>query len=452
MTYRNIHVHNTIRSPDHAAWKWLAKRHGRVAGLVLKVLVSSGAELVYDQGEQQGGQPAGWEGPWQSLATVQDLQLTLWIGRLDLPEPNACQWLTQHSHLLADFSTSAMVDLQELTLESLSGALAPCKALELRISHPSIIELDVSSLGAVNSCLVTLDSKGSFADLRGVATFACLTKLTGLTLENYSCTVEDPWPALAALSSLKDLRLTVYAFDDPSPLSALTCLTSLYICSHSIDDGELVSSFSSLQPLSTMQQLVRLELVSACTATSLNGLAGLSNLRSVRIFQARALLSLEGLPGGLEDLVLTDLDSVEAMAGLENLSSLRDLSISWCGDASLQRLSGLSNLSSLRILDEGAWTSQSTGSLSSLEGIEGLGNCLKSLQLHFCRSLRSLSGIQGLTAIEDIYLNSCGVTSLHALAGLVAPGLKEIYITGSSGLEEEHLGLPPEIAAFVSIL
>jgi len=60
--------------------------------------------------------------------------------------------------------------------------------------------------------------------------------------------------------------------------------------------------------------------------------------------------------------------------------------------------------------------------------------------------------IEGLTAIEDIYLSSCGVTSLHALAGLVAPGLKGIYITGSSGLEEEHLGLPPDIAAFVSIL
>jgi len=152
-----------------------------------------------------------------------------------------------------------MVDSQELTLESLSEALAPCKALELRIAHPSITDLDVSSLVAVNSCLVTLDSNGSFADLRGVATLACLTKLTGLTLDNYSCTVEEPWPALAALSNLKDLQLKVYAFGDPSPLSALTGLTSLYISSHNVVDNALVSSLSSLQPLSTLQQLVRLE-------------------------------------------------------------------------------------------------------------------------------------------------------------------------------------------------
>jgi len=196
VTYRNVFVHNTISTPDHPAWKWLAKRRGRVAGLVVKVLVSSGAELVYDKGEQQGEQPAGWEGPWQSLATVQDLQLALRIKSLGPEEPNgACQWLKQHGHLLVNCSAAVWVDWEHRTLQSLSEALAPCKALDLRVFHPSLAVLDMSSLAAVNSCLVKLEMSGNSADLRGVTTSACLTKLTRLTIEHYSLTVEEPWPA-----------------------------------------------------------------------------------------------------------------------------------------------------------------------------------------------------------------------------------------------------------------
>ena len=456
VTYRNVFVNNTIDSSEHPAWKWLAKRRGRVSGLVLKVVVSScGDEVVYNLGGQQGEQPADWEGAWQSLAAVQDLQLTLSFGSLGLAEPDACQWLKQHSYLLVNFSTRVLVDSEELTLNSLSEALAPCKALDLNLTHGSLDDIDISSLVAVNSCLVKLKMDGyfvdnaGFANMRGVTTIACLTKLTWLTLMSYSCTSEELWPSLAALSSLKDLQLSVIAYGDPSPLSALTGLTSLYIDSTDRVVNELNSSFSSLQPLSTMQQLVTLYLISAaCSATSLHGLAGLSSLRSVDIHHAVDLLSVEGLPGGVEDLSLSGLRAVENMAGLENLSSLRDLRTDWCGDASLQRLSGLSNLSRLKI--SGA-PGEGSVSLSCLEGIEGLGNCLKSLELSFCTSLCSLSGIEGLSALEHLILEHCGVTSLQPLAGLVAPGLKSILIQGYSGVQGEHLDFPPHIAAVVSI-
>ena len=138
---------------------------------------------------------------------MQDLQLPLRIGRLDLAEPDACQWLKQHSHLLANFSADVVVDSEHLTLQSLSEALAPCQALELRISHPALAVFDMSSLVAINSCLVKVEMNGNgpspdfilFADLRGVTTFSCLTKLTGLTPENYNLTLQEPWPALAEL-------------------------------------------------------------------------------------------------------------------------------------------------------------------------------------------------------------------------------------------------------------
>ena len=91
-----------------------------------------------------------------------------------------------------------------------------------------------------------------------------------------------------------------------------------------------------------------------------------------------------------------------------------------------------------------AGRSLGSGSLSSLEGIEGLGNCLKSLGLEFCMSLRSLSGIEGLTAIENLELYRCGVTSLQPVKALVTPGLKRVLITSCSeiAVEEKQLGLP----------
>ena len=154
-----------------------------------------------------------------------------------------------------------------------------------------------------------------------------------------------------ALSSLKDLQLTVISRGDPSPLSALTDLTSLHISSKEIDDDALATRFSSLQPLSTMQQLAKLNLVfAACSATtSLRGLAGLSNLRSVSIQHAAESVSLEGLPGGVEHLFLIGFKALDNMAGLESLSSLRSFRIDWCGDPSLQRLSGLGSLTRLEI-------------------------------------------------------------------------------------------------------
>ena len=243
VTYRNVYIHNTISSPDHPAWKWLAKRRGRVSTLVMKVHVRSDEELMYDQGEQQEEQPAAWEGPWQSLAAVQDLQLTLRMDSLGPAQPRACEWLKQHSHLLATVSADIMVDSKQLTLQSFSDALASCNSLDLAVSHPSLTSVDISSLLAVKSCLVNLgmldDMLVNHSKMIGVTTFACLTKLTALTFDCYTLTSEEPWPALAALSSLKYLRLVVAAHGDPSPLSALTGLTSLYISSaRSWDEGD----------------------------------------------------------------------------------------------------------------------------------------------------------------------------------------------------------------------
>ena len=319
----------------------------------------------------------------------------------------------QHCHLPAYFSVCMS---PALTLQSLSEALAPSKSLDLTVGHdpsryPSHRIVDTSSLVAVQSSLVKLSmqciSLVDLAVLSGVTTFARLTKLTGLTLSKYDFSSEEPWPALAALTSLKDLQLVVAAHGDPSLLSALTSLTSLYISSgrsQQAGDNAPPFRFSSLRPLSTMQQLVKLK--------------------------------MDG----------TGIAAIRKMAGLESLSSLQDLNMYWHGDASLRRLSGLSSLSCLRICDMGA--SRSSYSLARLKGIQGFSNCLKSLTLIRCMALRSLSGIESLTGLQNLGFESCGVTSLQPLLGLLAPGLKSVRILWCPKIPVEEKQLVfPHIAA-----
>jgi hypothetical protein len=91
---------------------------------------------------------------------------------------------------------------------------------------------------------------------------------------------EQPWGLLAELTNVQQLTLIVSASGDPSPLSALTRLSSLSLRSCEFEGEEQTPfGFSSLQPLSTLQHLEVLYLgIHACTATSLQGLAGLGNL------------------------------------------------------------------------------------------------------------------------------------------------------------------------------
>ena len=347
VTYRNIHVPQTISSPDHSFWQWLAKREGHVVGLTLRV-------------EHNG--PAArenWESPIQHLAAVPDVQLTV-----AAPESNhashsfVTQWLSQHSHSIGHFIVKTRLHSRSVnsrypsdetwSLQEFVTAAAPCKSLSVALLglHEDL-PLDFSCVAEVAHSLVSLDC--SFDQLTGITALTSLTRLSELCLAGYS-PVEEPWVSLASLTGLSRLSLVIVTHGDPSPLSALTGLRSLSVGRRSYPPhGGPPFTFSSLQPLSTMLQLECLNLFQCCAASSLEGLSGLPSLRDLGISGSEELSSLEGLSTSLTSLQLDFLGGLTSMAGVGAAVGLQHLSIRCCNLTSLQSLASLKCLATLVI-------------------------------------------------------------------------------------------------------
>ena len=82
------------------------------------------------------------------------------------------------------------------------------------------------------------------------------------------------------------------------------------------------------------------------------------------------------------------------------------------------------------------------GTFTSLGGLQGsLCTCLRSLRLSLCRELRELSGIEDLTALQQLVIFACGVTSLQPIGQLIG-GLRLLYVHDCGMVEEEVLELP----------
>jgi Leucine-rich repeat (LRR) protein len=247
---------------------------------------------------------------------------------------------------------------------------------------------------------------------------------------------QEPWDFLAMLTNLQVLILRVRASGDPSPLSALTELTALYLESFGeAADHPAPFSFSSLQPLSTLRQLEELRLDShACAAaTSLQGLAGLSKLNLLILdFGAYdgKLRSLEGISPGVVELLLTSAPEVVSLAGIEGCTSLEKLTLGRCGISSLQPLSGLNNMEEMEVSD---------CCLTSLEGLNSM--AMQSLSLTTCPSLTQLSGVGHLSNLKRLILVKCGVTSLQPLSRL-NEGLQRLFVFRCDEVQEEVLELP----------
>jgi Leucine-rich repeat (LRR) protein len=431
VTYSNIIVAAVISSPDHPAWQWLAKRNGRMAGLRLKLRVG-----------QNGNQRLRWMQPLETLSSIPNVQLRVhWVGIVaDLDHPCIAQWLEQHGQLISHLTVELLVSESRLKLKDFSKAAAPCKSLDLTITYDCNEEVDLAALTAVAGSLRRLTcqpehSVGS-SSLKGTSILNSMSRLTALHLSSDDLGNEEPWALLANLRGLQRLYLTVGACGDPSPLSALTGLTYLNLRSFPLeDDDQAPFSFTSLQPLSTLQQLEVLHLgLHACAATSLQGLAGLSNLKQLGLeFRPRAgsmLRSLEGISSGVIDLSIRNAPNFGDMAGIEACSSVTKLSLHYCG--ALQPLRGLTSLKHLVLLG---------CSLTSLESLDLTTVPLQSLALSNCSSLTSLAGVEHLSALKSLQLLQCGVTSLQPLSQL-GKGLRKLSVGSCMRVQEEVLELP----------
>ena len=436
VTYCNLHVNQAIDSPEHPFWEWLAKRKGRITGLY---------GLTVDLGDDRQGTSSinhpGWEQPLGDLSSVHNARLTVRLG-VSTPwqseHPLVAQWLRQHggnlvSHLDALVSSTDGTEVQEF-----SSAVAPCKSLDLSLLHTTE-SFNLGALGPVAGTLVRLSVTfvgAGFGKLNGFNVFTSFAQLTSLSMTHGDFTYEDAWPHFVGLRGLQNLCLVVSASGDPSPLSALVSLSRLHLQSLKDEDNEdrIPFSFSSLQPLSTLQCLEVLELDDcSCSATSLQGLGGLSSLRELTVGYADQLLSLDGVSTSVTHSQLVCLSKVTSLAGVEDLQLLQHLWVHSCDVSSFQALSGLGSLTELVV---------HTCPLTSIESLRGtLSTCLQSLTLWNCSELQLISGVEGLEALQELVFTSCGVPSLGPLANVTA-GLKKLHVKNCGQVQDEVLELP----------
>jgi Leucine-rich repeat (LRR) protein len=393
----------------------------------------------HDDETEDADQVPEWMQPLQTLSGIPGLQLRVkWVHMIDnRNDPDIAVLLKQHGHLISNLTVNFDVNNDWLTLRELAEAAATCRSIHLTMYHFSDEVVDLNDLNAVSGslqCLICQPIEPQWGTLRGASAINSMSQLTALHIGSEDLGIEEPWSVLASMSKLHELHLDVRASGDPAPLSALTGLTCLSLLSHNVDQNRTPFTFSSLQPLSTLLQLEELHLVhEACTATSLQGVAGLSKLKVLELLgpdNGLRLRSLEGISPGVVDIYVSNAPDLVTLAGIEFGTSIQGLSFIYCGVSSLQPLGGLSSLKELVVYD---------CSLTSLEGLNS--TSLQSLSLHNCSALTQLSGVGHLPALRSLKVGHCGVTSLQALSQL-GEGLQSMEVLACEGTHEEVLALP----------
>jgi hypothetical protein len=395
-----------------------------------------------DDSTEDADQLPDWVQSLQTLSDIPGLQLKVkWVGVVHgLDHPCVAYWLKQHGVLINHLTVVVQVSEGGLTLKDFSKAAAPCRSIHLTVNHRSNQVVDLTDLAPVAGSLLSLTCKPNgyaLGSLRGASAINSMSQLTALRIQYENLQGEEPWGSLANLTSLQMLSLILQTSGDPSPLSALTGLSDLSI--HSLgwfDAGPRVPfSFSSLQPLSTLRQLQKLQLGNyACAATSLHGLAGLCNLKQLGVefdYRIGSLKSLEGISSGATELSIMNASKLVSLAGIERCKSLECLSLYACGVSSLQPVRSLESLMVLRVC---------SCVVTSLEDLEGM-PALQSLTLFNCSCLTQLAGVEHLSALKSLSVECCGVTSLQPLSQL-GEGLQKLSVVGCKRVQEEILELP----------
>jgi hypothetical protein len=198
-------------------------------------------------------------------------------------------------------------------------------------------------------------------------------------------------------------------------------------------------NFKSLAGIECCTSLEKLTILHAgplglagCYLSSLQGLAGLSTLKMLRIkfagFGGR-LRSLDGISPGVVDVFMS-VPSLASLDGIECCASMEKLTVSGCHVSSLQLLGGLSSLKEFKV--HGC-------PLTSLEGLNS--SSLKSLCLVFCTSLTDLSGVEHISALTSLEIDYCAVTSLQPLSEL-GEGLQKLKVSSCEQVLGGVLELP----------
>jgi hypothetical protein len=288
--------------------------------------------VLEDEATEDAEDLPDWMQPLQTLSGIPGVQLKVtWVGSIaDQDHPCIAQWLKQHAQHISHLTVEVLVSDGRLKLSNFSEAAAPCGSIKLTIGHFPGYVVDLAHLNPLGGSLQSLVCETHFG-WQGTLRCASALNISQLTALHFHCEDIQPgelWGWLPKLTSLQQLRLGLGVTGDPSPLSALTALTYLSLNSilRGFIDGPAPFSLSSLQPLSTLQQLEVLQLLGhACAATSLQGLAGLSKLRVLGIGSLAGvgrLRCLEGISPGVIGFFMGGAPHLTTLAGIESCISM----------------------------------------------------------------------------------------------------------------------------------
>jgi hypothetical protein len=146
---------------------------------------------------------------------------------------------------------------------------------------------------------------------------------------------------------------------------------------------------------------VELDLHSWPVLTNVDGLKGLTSLRSLNLGYCRALTSVKGIEQltSLHYLDLAMCSSLPNLSDLHGLTSLRELRLASCDG--LTDVNGLGKLSALEIL-----IFRDNGNLRDINGLAGL-NSLKQLELFGCKLVTDISVLIKLRSLQTLDLSFC---------------------------------------------
>ena len=175
--------------------------------------------------------------------------------------------------------------------------------------------------------------------------FTSLQPLSGMHhLEELSLTFCCEVTSLHGLSGLS--RLRTLSVKESWELSSLVGVSTA-VMSLQLDTVPGVGTMAGVEALGQLQQID----LSCCGLTSLQPLAGLSNLHTLVVREpsvygddVAAMVSLDGIEGltsCLRRLNLRDCRVLSSLVGLEKLSGLQELSVDCCGVTSLQPVAEL---------------------------------------------------------------------------------------------------------------
>ncbi|KAG0601993.1 hypothetical protein M758_11G152900 [Ceratodon purpureus] len=320
-------------------------------------------------------------------------------------------------HLDADPIQNGILDLT---------ALMHLKSLALNMKDDG--QIDIVGLGLLRN-LGFLKILCKEISVSSVEDIGCLTALQVLELKVGQC---NKLPDLRKLTSLRVVSCNGFRgvetiaglSSDLIHLKYLIIRSAISMSSFpGVDDviglQELdVSECYRLEELPNLQKLTNLQKLCLTRCKSIKGLPGFGSLVALQELLAYDCTQLTELPDMRELTHLRTLwcNSLKALPGLGELIALEKLGVDFQG---VEDHGDLHQLTRLHTISITGWSSRGLPSLVSLAS-------LYRLEIHRCKGVQKLTGVQNLSRLKSFYVDQCEFQDLSVLSNFTS--LQELLL------------------------